>query len=92
MCRLLNNIGKQFEPRSGQTMIVGPDQGPICFNILIVFLKDFFEKCDFEKNQQTTKKHEKYTECNDLMSLQVSGLLGTVAGVHGTLCGSVGSG
>ena len=25
----------------------------------MVFLKEFFEKVDFEKNQQTTKKHEK---------------------------------
>ena len=25
----------------------------------MVFLKEFFEKIDFEKNQQTTKKHEK---------------------------------
>ena len=26
----------------------------------MVFLKEFFEKNDFEKNQQTTKKHEKF--------------------------------
>ena len=26
---------------------------------MMVFLKEFFEKVDFEKNQQTTKKHEK---------------------------------
>ena len=25
----------------------------------MVFPKEFFEKVDFEKNQQTTKKHEK---------------------------------
>ena len=25
----------------------------------MVFLKEFFKKIDFEKNQQTTKKHEK---------------------------------
>ena len=27
---------------------------------LILFLKEFFEKVDFEKNQQTTKKREKF--------------------------------
>ena len=26
----------------------------------MAFLKEFFEKDDFEKNQQTTKKHEKF--------------------------------
>ena len=26
----------------------------------MVFLEEFFEKVDFEKNQQTTKKHEKF--------------------------------
>ena len=29
------------------------------FDTLMVFMKDFFQKVDFEKNQQTTKKHEK---------------------------------
>ena len=28
------------------------------FDTQMVFLKEFFEKVDFEKNQQTTKKHE----------------------------------
>ena len=26
----------------------------------MVFLKEFFEKVEFEKTQQTTKKHEKF--------------------------------
>ena len=26
----------------------------------MVFLKEFLEKVDFEENQQTTKKHEKF--------------------------------
>ena len=30
------------------------------FNTQMVFLKEFFEKVDFEKIQQTTKKHEKF--------------------------------
>ena len=28
----------------------------------MVFLKEFFEKDDFEKNQQTTKKQEKISQ------------------------------
>ena len=54
-CRLLikkNNFGKQFGPRSGPTI-------RLLFDILLVFLKEFFQKVNFEKNQQTTKKHEK---------------------------------
>ena len=35
-----------------------PDLDPNCLT-LTVFLKEFFEKVDFEKNQQTTKEHEK---------------------------------
>ena len=37
---------------------VRPDLDPNCLT-LIAFLKEFFEKVDFEKNQQTTKKHAK---------------------------------
>ena len=40
---------KQFGPRSGSEM----------FDILMVFLKEFFKKVDFEKNQQTTKSMQK---------------------------------
>ena len=32
----------------------------------MVFLKEFFIKVDFEKDQQTTKKHEKYPGCKVL--------------------------
>ena len=45
-----DNFCKQFLPRSS------------LFDTKMVFLKEFFEKVDFEKNQQTTKKkkHEKF--------------------------------
>ena len=33
----------------------------------IVFLKDFFQEVDFEKNQQTTKKREKILRGHQLM-------------------------
>ena len=37
---------------------VGPDLDPDCLT-LMVFLKDFFERVDLEKNQLTTKTHTK---------------------------------
>ena len=44
-----DNFCKQFGTRAVSKLFV------------IVFLKEFFEKVDFEKNQQTTKKkHENY--------------------------------
>ena len=36
-----------------------PDQGPNCLTFWRYFCKNFFKKLIFEKNQQTTKKHEK---------------------------------
>ena len=49
-----DNLGKQFGPRSGPTR-----SGSKLFDILMVFLKEFFQKVNLEKNQQTTKKEEK---------------------------------
>ena len=37
----------------------------------MVFLKEFFEKVDFEKNQQTTKKHEKLPSMQRVNTQQV---------------------
>ena len=48
-----DNLCKQFGPRSEQTDI-GPVLDPNC---LTFWLKEFYEKGDFEKNQQTTKNH-----------------------------------
>ena len=38
---------------------VGPEIDPKCLT-LMVFLEEFFEKADFEKNQQTTKSMKYY--------------------------------
>ena len=38
--------------------------GSKLFDILTVFLKELFQKVNFEKNQQTTKKRENYQACN----------------------------
>ena len=45
-----DNLGKQFGSRSGQR------------KCLIVFLKEFFEKANFEKRQQTTTKAGKFIQ------------------------------
>ena len=50
-----DNICKQFGLRSGPTERCDSK----LFDTRIVFLKDFFEKVDFEKNQLTTKKSGK---------------------------------
>ena len=50
---------------------VGPDLDPNCLT-LMVFLKEFFEKDDFEKKYQQMSKHMKnYPACIELNSLNV---------------------
>ena len=53
----LFNFANSLDPDQARQN-VGPDQDPNCLTLIIV-LKDFFKKSDFEKNQQTRKKHEK---------------------------------
>ena len=60
-----DNLYKQFGPRSGRTN-VGPGPDPKRLT-LWVFLKEFFEKVYFEKNQQTTKKHGKLPSMQRVM-------------------------
>ena len=50
---------KQFGPRSGPTKCRAWS-GSKLFDMLTVFLKEFFEKVDFKKNQQTAKNHAKF--------------------------------
>ena len=47
-----DNVCKQFGPRSGSKL----------FDILIVFLKDFFQKVNFEKKTADDKKAGKITQ------------------------------
>ena len=53
-----DNLCKQFGPRSGPTKCRAWSESKL-FDTLMVFLKEFFKIIDFEKNQQTTQKHEK---------------------------------
>ena len=54
-----DNLSKQFGPRSGPTKR-RTWSGSKLFDLLIIFLIEYFEKVDFEKNQQTTKKDAKF--------------------------------
>ena len=54
-CRLLINFANSLVPDQDQQN-VGPDSGFKPFDTLIVYLKEFFEKVNFEKCQQTTTK------------------------------------
>ena len=67
-------ICKQFGPRPGPTkwkmLYVGPDLDPSCLT-LIVFLKQFFKKSDFEKkNQQTTESMLNFQFCLFFVALR----------------------
>ena len=53
-----DNLCKQFGPRSDPTSCRSGYDSKL-FDIMKVLLKEFFAKVDFEKNQQTTKKHAK---------------------------------
>ena len=53
----------QFGLRSGLKNVL--------FDTLMVFLKEFFEKDDFEKNQQMTKHIKNYPACKELSPLAV---------------------
>ena len=53
-----DNLCKQFRPRSGPTKCRAWS-GSKLFETLMEHLKEFFKKVDFEKNRQTTNRHEK---------------------------------
>ena len=52
------NFCEQFGPRSGPTKCRARSEFKL-FDTLMVFLKEFFGKIDFEKNEQTSKMHAK---------------------------------
>ena len=56
-----DNIGKQFGPRSGP-MNCQAWSGSKLFDILMVFLKEIFQKVNFEKKSADDKKAWKITQ------------------------------
>ena len=55
--RLLITLANSLDPDQARQH-VGPDLDPKLFDTLMVFLKEFFEKVDFEKISRREKKHE----------------------------------
>ena len=53
-----DNLCKQIGPRSGLTKC-GTSSGYELFCTLVVFLKDFFEKVNFEKNNNSRRQKNK---------------------------------
>ena len=72
-----DNFYKQFGPDQTRQN-VGSDLDPIFFDTLMVFLKEFFEIVDFEKNNRLQKRMKKYqvgkefinNECSICLCLQ----------------------
>ena len=60
-CCLLITFANSLDPDQVRQN-VGPDLDPNCLT-LMVFLKEFFEKINFEKNRQTTQKMQNYPAC-----------------------------
>ena len=60
---------KQVGPRSGWTK---SRSGSKLFDTLTVYLKEFFQNINFEKNQQTTKKHVQFFGMQRVNSLPSS--------------------
>ena len=61
LCLLVSsadNLCKPFGPRSGRTECLARSECKL-FDTLIVFLKEFFQKVDFEKKSADNKKHAK---------------------------------
>ena len=52
-----DNLGKQLGPRSGPTNRRACS-GSKLFDILMVFLKEFFQKVNFKKKSVDDKKHD----------------------------------
>ena len=50
----VDNVSKQFGPRSGPKICWALSESNL-FGTQMVFQKEFFEKVDLEKNQQTTQ-------------------------------------
>ena len=63
-----DNFCKQFGPRSGPNKAqqnVRSDLDPNCLT-LMVFLKEFFKKVDFEKDKQKTKSMQNFAGGKEL--------------------------
>ena len=67
-----DKLCKQSGPRSGPTKRQAWS-GSKLFDTLMVFLKDLFEKVNFQNNPQMTKSMQNYPACKELYVLQQKG-------------------
>ena len=74
LCLLVSSADKLFATNSDPDQArqhVGPDQDPNCFTLML-FLEEFIEKINFEKNQQTTKNHENLPSMQSFLRVKKS--------------------
>ena len=57
-CHLLLTFANSLEPDHARHF-VRPDLDSSCLTLMVYFMKEFFEKVDFENNQQAAKKNPK---------------------------------
>ena len=67
-CRLLITFANSLYPDQARQN-VGPDLDPNCFDTLMVFLKEFFEKVDFEKISRRQRSRQNYPGGKELRSV-----------------------
>ena len=82
-CRLLITYANSLDPDQARRN-VGPDLGPNCLT-LMVLPKEFFEKVDFEKNQQIHKSMQNYPACKELIQKIFPKALSFFLSIHKTL-------
>ena len=65
---------------------------PDCFDVLIIFLKELFEKEDLKKNQQTSKSMKNYPARKELNGHKLKGKPRIICGrlnTCGFVCGTI---
>ena len=80
----VDNFANSLDPDLARQN-VRPDLDSNCLT-LMVLLKEFFEKVDFEKNQQTSKKHEKLPRMQRVKHMQLVPLPHVLAQIYAKPC------
>ena len=78
-CCLLITFANSLDTYQARQKIE-PDVDPICLTLRwYIFMNFFFEKVDFEKNQQTAKKKKKFPGSKELRNETVAGPEGVLS-------------
>ena len=81
----VDKLCKQFGPRSGPTKRRAWS-GSKLIDTQLVFLKEFFEKVDFEKKSADNKKHEKYPGGQEWTLILLILLVLKIMSAHNVYC------